>query len=259
MLKEYINGRVISLVERIKSCEDERKSILSEVTTLKNSAGNSGTWGSLKIMCENLEMMLNNLSVNVQKESETNREPQFINRPPRKCRYFNRGFCKYREGCKYYHSPVICKDYVEVGICRKSSCFNRHPKTCKHWSVSPNGCPREDSCLYLHKRSGQYVNDNIDDASEITSENSENEVSDCDERLIVRDNEASFRTHVDTCQIRENAYQCDVCNYKCDNKDDHKCHREELSEEMLKYYENIEVDPDYQPEDIETIVRRYEN
>ena len=83
--------------------------------------------------------------------------------------------------------------------------------------------------------------------------------SDCDERLMVSDNETSFRTNDDTCQVKENAYQCDVCNYDCGNKDGHKSHRKELSEELLQYYENIEVDPDYQAEDFETIARRYEN
>ena len=69
----------------------------------------------------------------------------------RKCRYFNRGFCKYGVNCKFYHSPDICNDYLEEGICRKNYCTERHPKVCKYWGGNQNGCSRDSStCQYLH-------------------------------------------------------------------------------------------------------------
>ena len=35
----------------------------------------------------------------------------------RKCRYFDRGHCKYKEKCKYLHPSDICQKYVENEKC----------------------------------------------------------------------------------------------------------------------------------------------
>ena len=53
LMKEYLDSRVLSLVERIVSCEDERKGILLEVSILKRIKG-----GILENMCENVERVL---------------------------------------------------------------------------------------------------------------------------------------------------------------------------------------------------------
>ena len=154
VMEEYIKSRISSLVEKMKLFDEERKSILLEVKSLKNTAKNSGASGIFQKTLGNLEDKLENLVVTVQDcdKRETEREKTQLKK--RKCRYFNRGFCKYKERCKFYHSPVICKEYLEEGMCKKVACSQRHPKVCKYWSGRPEGCRRDDSCQYLHQSTG---------------------------------------------------------------------------------------------------------
>ena len=66
----------------------------------------------------------------------------------KKCRYFNRGFCKYATKCRFVHSKHICKEHSKNRKCENEECQDRHPKSCK-WLESKVGCKRND-CEYLH-------------------------------------------------------------------------------------------------------------
>lgn len=63
----------------------------------------------------------------------------------KKCRYFNRGYCKMSK-CRYIHPEKICNIYLNGEKC-ESSCPDRHPKLCK-W-IKNGGCKRQN-CVYLH-------------------------------------------------------------------------------------------------------------
>ena len=64
------------------------------------------------------------------------------------CRYYNRGHCKYKGKCRYFHHHEICKVHIENENCQSKDCQERHPKRCK-WSESTQGCKREQ-CSYMH-------------------------------------------------------------------------------------------------------------
>ena len=82
----------------------------------------------------------------------------------RKCRYYNRGHCKYRERCKFYHPRDICKKHLESGKCDIKECSDRHPKVCKYWNTSNNGCKRKTECDFLHEDLAKTdVKDDIED------------------------------------------------------------------------------------------------
>ena len=66
----------------------------------------------------------------------------------KRCRYFNRGFCKYKTKCRFVHPKHICKEHASNKKCENLECQDRHPKTCK-WMASQVGCQRID-CVYLH-------------------------------------------------------------------------------------------------------------
>ena len=66
----------------------------------------------------------------------------------KKCRYFNRGFCKYKTKCRFVHPKQICQQHTKDNKCEKRYCQDRHPKTCK-WLSTEFGCKRSD-CEYLH-------------------------------------------------------------------------------------------------------------
>ena len=60
----------------------------------------------------------------------------------KKCKYFNRGFCKLlNRGCKFNHPTEICEDW-----CEKSGCIKRHPKTCRYGYR----CKYGKNCAYFH-------------------------------------------------------------------------------------------------------------
>lgn len=60
-----------------------------------------------------------------------------------RCQYYNTGFCKYMNRCKFKHPNINCPKVS----CKDRSCENRHPKHCRY----KDQCRRQTSCLYLHK------------------------------------------------------------------------------------------------------------
>ena len=66
----------------------------------------------------------------------------------KKCRYFNRGHCKFKLECRFSHPKEICAKILEVRKCEQHLCKMRHPKPCK-WDQGRGGCRRQD-CDYLH-------------------------------------------------------------------------------------------------------------
>ena len=64
----------------------------------------------------------------------------------KKCKYYNRGYCKYKFKCKFVHPGESCKTYLEGKRCDEKNCEDRHPKVCKWWLKG--GC-RGRNCDYL--------------------------------------------------------------------------------------------------------------
>ena len=85
----------------------------------------------------------------------------------RKCRYYDRGHCKYKLRCRYFHPRGICQAYFENGKCDRKNCMERHPKTCKYWLKSKGGCKRETTCDFMHvtlaRDDGKVVDQEMDD------------------------------------------------------------------------------------------------
>ena len=65
------------------------------------------------------------------------------------CRYFNRGYCKYKNKCRFVHSQNICEEYLKNEKCGAKVCTDRHPKKCR-WIKTNVGCRRVSECEYLH-------------------------------------------------------------------------------------------------------------
>ena len=66
----------------------------------------------------------------------------------KRCRYNNRGHCKYKTECKFIHYREVCQTYLDGRKCDQNTCKKRHPKVCK-WSEGKEGCKRSDYD-YLH-------------------------------------------------------------------------------------------------------------
>ena len=40
----------------------------------------------------------------------------------KKCRYYDRGYCKYLKKCRYFHPLDICKTHLEKQKCNEKGC-----------------------------------------------------------------------------------------------------------------------------------------
>ena len=80
---------------------------------------------------------------------DANNEDQNEVIKPKKCRYNNCGFCKYKTKCRYTHSKHICKSHALNQRCEIKDCGDRHPVVCK-WFNKKGGCKRNSECDYLH-------------------------------------------------------------------------------------------------------------
>ena len=46
----------------------------------------------------------------------------------KRCRYNNRGHCKYKTECKFIHYREVCQTYLDGRKCDQNACKKRHPK-----------------------------------------------------------------------------------------------------------------------------------
>ena len=64
-----------------------------------------------------------------------------------KCKFYNRGYCKHKDQCKYVHPTSDC-----IGNCLDTNiCPNRHRKICKFGHKCYHN--KTNVCEYIHKRS----------------------------------------------------------------------------------------------------------
>ena len=130
--------------------EKERKSILSQAESMERSAGESRS-RDLTETCKITTAILEELRIDIITNCESVKKEDISDQrknEKKKCRYFNRGFCKYDLNCRFYHPDLVCNEYRQEGICRQRRCQQRHPRHCRYWTSNPEGCKRGDSCHY---------------------------------------------------------------------------------------------------------------
>ena len=67
----------------------------------------------------------------------------------KRCRYYNKGYCKYVGKCRYFHANEICQRHLENLKCSEKNCNKRHSNQCK-WFQKEVGC-RRSNCDFLHE------------------------------------------------------------------------------------------------------------
>ena len=68
----------------------------------------------------------------------------------KKCKFYNKGYCKHKENCKYYHPTNDCK------ICDNArTCRNRHRSICKYG----NNCYHNKAKVCEYKHTGNDLTD----------------------------------------------------------------------------------------------------
>ena len=166
-----------------------------------------------------------------------------------RCRYFNKGFCKDGKSCDFLHPVNICPEYRDSGGCSQGSvCKERHPQRCKFWSRG--NCWRNETCVYLH---------NVED---LNTESDEKE-SEPEEVCLTNDHDGNEEFNRES---NENESEFEENNIQ-DNNDDQEHQNTEVlnddveitTDEILKMYENVELDLDRNDQiSAEDIIKMYE-
>ena len=142
--QKVIDKNILANANVAKRLDKEIKSMLKEKTekdTSKKKLENEIKRLDVEILKLKASEETSNLNKEVVRESDDKKQKV-------KCRYFNIGYCKYKERCKFKHPEQICKEYVERK-CNGRNCEKRHPKACK-WVDSESGCHRKQSCDFSH-------------------------------------------------------------------------------------------------------------
>ena len=79
----------------------------------------------------------------------------------RRCKWWNRGFCREKEKCPFLHPKEDCQDHMQ-GRCILRGCTLRHRRECKFFS-SKAGCIRGEMCAYIHKKTTEEK-DTVEDS-----------------------------------------------------------------------------------------------
>ena len=70
-----------------------------------------------------------------------------------KCRYFDKGYCKLKNSCKYYHPSSDCENR-----CKDDKCRYRHRRDCKYGDICYHN--KRNVCEYAHNNE---IPMNVDD------------------------------------------------------------------------------------------------
>ena len=190
--------------------ENERKSAVSDAESLWRSARENQnkdlteTYRIAKHMPE--ESRINTRWINILANVENIHNKEESDNNPRtggkkKCRYFNRGFCKYGQKCRFYHPRQVCNEFLLEGICRQHKCPQRHPRHCRYWTTRQEGCNRGDFCQYLHVHEKRYSGEEIEKPQTLFTvyeEENEDPTLTCEHRDRVAGSDYGLKTHRET-------------------------------------------------------------
>ena len=108
--------------------EATRTAIMTVTVLLKrNLLTNETNYEEIRNTLDKMIKTLSDLKIEIKPE-------RIPNECKRRCRYYNRGYCKFGKKCNFFHSVSVCEMFVQKGICSKLGCPSRHPKDCRHWT-----------------------------------------------------------------------------------------------------------------------------
>ena len=162
-------------MEEVKFLEGKRHELNNMIQNLSASEHKE----TLENQINKMEMILIIQDVTVQGKAEVIVEKK--QKPTIKCRYNDRGFCKSKSECGFFHSEKICEKILSNEKCLEHKvCLQRHPKDCKHWMGDTRGCLRENECKYLHdsNKKGKKIKQNKSYTKNTNDEEIINDTSD---------------------------------------------------------------------------------
>ena len=169
MEKENDKSKMFNMEQEIKSLQKHMGGLVrtildlkSEVEVLKKRDEDTQK-DDMESLMERQKTVIKKIDKEILDISETNKH--WVHKDPsecieapsgniskgsiRKCRYYDRGHCKHKSGCRYFHRKDSCRRYLGGEKCARKSCRDRHPKVCKLWSKSKSGFKRGEECDFL--------------------------------------------------------------------------------------------------------------
>ena len=74
------------------------------------------------------------------------------------CNYYDNGYCRFKDKCKFHHFEDVC----DKSKCDESCCLKRHPIPCKYFRLKK--CKFGENCLFSHKKVlEEHQNNDADD------------------------------------------------------------------------------------------------
>ena len=129
----------------------------------------------------------------------------------KRCKWWNRGYCKFKQSCPYLHPKEICIEEQ----CLKKECEKRHPNICKNWQKG--SCHFTNLCEFTHPSVVNQDEDcsvqktSIVNQSKVDSEHKICDVTINDDNYVDYDNIDSDDDSEDDSE--DENLKCQECNY----------------------------------------------
>ena len=81
---------------------------------------------------------------------EVDKDRETIVKEVKRCKWWDRGFCRERGACFYSHTKGDCQEHLKGGCTIKGCNTFRHRKKCRYFNTAV-GCHRGESSEYLHE------------------------------------------------------------------------------------------------------------
>ena len=119
----------------------------------------------IKVLEDIIEKQKKSIDTQIEKkkEEETKQqkgEERGHKKSSKRCRYWNRGFCREKSSCLFSHVKEDCESFQKDGSCHDRTCKKRHRKECCYFNKG--NCFRGDKCEYMHKRKNHIEETNND-------------------------------------------------------------------------------------------------
>ena len=105
-------------------------------------------------------MDLTNVTFACDDETNLKHTKVFFNKNLFQCYHHNRGYCSFKERCRYQHYRDICTE----NVCRDSKCAKRHPVICRY----------KDECKFYKINNCAFKH--IEMEKDVASKDLENEI-----------------------------------------------------------------------------------
>ena len=143
--QEAFEARFETIDKNIEDLKKEEVKLLDDVSNLESEREKVSN--HINLIDEALEEIKEQNTKHIHVNTNENKIDD--NESRKQCKYDRKGFCRQAENCLFLHADTTCEIYLETGVCWKSNCHQRHPKTCRYGSR----CYRGESCRYLHQDS----------------------------------------------------------------------------------------------------------